>query len=215
MKATGKTIAIAGNIGAGKSTLVEFLSRAYGIEPFYEPNDSNPYLADFYRDMRRWSFHSQLFFLSNKFRMHRQVADSPGVVVLDRTIYEDAEVFATALKEMRKFTDRDWRTYWNFYQLIIDAIRPPDLLIYLRCSTRTLRRRIRLRGREMEQDIPLAYLRRLQGLYESWLQRYALSKVLVLQTDKLDYIHDMIDRLDVMESIEALLPATLKRAGKR
>jgi len=214
MKAAGKTIAIAGNIGTGKSSLVQFLSRSYGIEPFYEPNESNPYLADFYRDMRRWSFHSQLYFLSNKFRMHQQSADHAGVVVLDRTIYEDAEIFATALHHMRKFTGRDWETYWNFYQVIVDAVQPPDLMIYLRCSTRTLRQRIRLRGRSMEQDIPLAYLRRLQILYENWLNRYSLSKVLILETDKLDYIHDMIDRLDVMESIEAIVPATLERTGE-
>jgi deoxyadenosine/deoxycytidine kinase len=115
---------------------------------------------------------------------------------------------------MRALTGRDWKTYRGFYEVIVDAIRPPDLMIYLRCSIRTLRRRIRLRGREMEQDIPLAYLRRLQGLYENWLDRYSLSKVLILDTDKLDYIHDMIDCLDVMESIEALLPAALERSNE-
>ena len=207
----GKTIAIAGNIGTGKSSLVEFLSRTYGIEPFYEPNDENPYLPDFYKDMNRWSFHSQLYFLSNKFRMHQQLEQMSGVVVLDRTIYEDAEIFATALHEMRNFTGRDWDTYWNFYQIILDAIRPPDLMIYLRCSMRTLRRRIRLRGRAMEQDIPLSYLKRLERLYEQWLTSYRFGEVLVLETDKLDYINDMVDCLEVMERVEALLPATLKR----
>ena len=210
-RSSGKTIAIAGNIGTGKSSLVEFLTRTYGIQPFYEPNDENPYLPDFYRDMNRWAFHSQLYFLSNKFRMHRQLDKMSGVVVLDRTIYEDAEIFATALNKMRNFTGRDWDTYWNFYQIILDAIRPPDLMIYLRCSMRTLRKRIRLRGRAMEQDIPLSYLKRLEGLYEQWLSSYHLSEVLVLETDKLDYINDMVDCLDVMERIEALLPATLNR----
>lgn len=209
--APGKTIAIAGNIGTGKSSLVEFLTRTYGIQPFYEPNDENPYLPDFYQDMNRWAFHSQLYFLSNKFRMHRQLDKMSGVVVLDRTIYEDAEIFATALNKMRNFTGRDWETYWNFYQIILDAIRPPDLMIYLRCSMRTLRRRIRLRGRAMEQDIPLSYLKRLEGLYEQWLSTYQLSEVLVLETDKLDYINDMVDCLDVMERVETLLPTTLKR----
>jgi len=209
----GKTIAIAGNIGAGKSSLVEFLTRTYGIEPFYEPNDENPYLPDFYKDMNRWAFHSQLYFLSNKFRMHQQLEQMGGVVVLDRTIYEDAEIFATALHNMRKFTGRDWDTYWNFYQIILEAIRPPDLMIYLRCSMRTLRKRIRLRGRSMEQDIPLSYLKRLEGLYEQWLSSYQFGDVLVLETDKLDYINDMVDCLDVMERVEALLPATLKRPG--
>lgn len=209
--ASGKTIAIAGNIGAGKSSLVEFLTRTYGIEPFYEPNDENPYLPDFYVDMERWAFHSQLYFLSNKFRMHQQLEQRPGVVVLDRTIYEDAEIFATALHKMRKFTGRDWDTYWSFYQVILNAIRPPDLMIYLRCSMRTLRKRIRLRGRTMEQDIPLSYLKRLEGLYEQWLANYQFGEVLVLETDKLDYINDMVDCLDVMERVEALLPATLHR----
>jgi deoxyadenosine/deoxycytidine kinase len=209
--ASGKTIAIAGNIGAGKSSLVEFLTRTYGIQPFYEPNDENPYLPDFYVDMERWAFHSQLYFLSNKFRMHQQLERLSGVVVLDRTIYEDAEIFATALHKMRKFTGRDWDTYWSFYQVILNAIRPPDLMIYLRCSIRTLRKRIRLRGRTMEQDIPLSYLKRLEGLYEQWLANYQFGEVLVLETDKLDYINDMVDCLDVMERVEALLPATLKR----
>jgi deoxyadenosine/deoxycytidine kinase len=212
IRTPGKTIAIAGNIGTGKSSLVEFLTRTYGIQPFYEPNDENPYLPDFYQDMNRWSFHSQLYFLSNKFRMHRQLDKMSGVVVLDRTIYEDAEIFATALHKMRNFTGRDWDTYWNFYQIILDAIRPPDLMIYLRCSMRTLRSRIRLRGRTMEQDIPLSYLKRLEGLYEQWLSSYEFSEVLVLETDKLDYINDMVDCLDVMERVEALLPATLKRS---
>jgi len=208
---TGKTIAIAGNIGTGKSSLVEFLTRTYGIEPFYEPNDENPYLPDFYQDMNRWAFHSQLYFLSNKFRMHQQLERVSGVVVLDRTIYEDAEIFATALHNMRNFTGRDWDTYWNFYQIILDAIRPPDLMIYLRCSMRTLRKRIRLRGRAMEQAIPLAYLKRLEKLYEQWVTTYQFGEVLILETDKLDYINDMVDCLEVMERVEALLPTTLKR----
>jgi deoxyadenosine/deoxycytidine kinase len=209
----GKTIAIAGNIGTGKSSLVDFLSRTYGIEPFYEPNDENPYLPDFYEDMNRWAFHSQLYFLSNKFHMHQQLEQVSGVVVLDRSIYEDAEIFATALHNMRKFTGRDWDTYWKFYQIILDAIRPPDLMIYLRCSMRTLRKRIRLRGRDMEQSIPLSYLKRLDGLYEGWVKSYQYSDVLVLETDKLDYINDMVDCLDVMERVEALLPKTLYRNG--
>ena len=207
-----RTIAIAGNIGSGKSSLVEFLTRTYGIEPFYEPNDENPYLPDFYRDMKRWAFHSQLYFLANKFRLHQQLDRAPGVVVLDRTIYEDAEIFATALHRMRKFNGRDWATYWEFYQIILNAIRPPDLMIYLRCSMRTIRRRIRLRGREMERNIPLSYLKHLERLYEEWIGKYAMGEVLVLDSGKLDYIHDMVDCLDVMERIEALLPRSLHRA---
>ncbi len=208
-----KAIAIAGNIGVGKSTLVEFLSRTYGISPYYEPSEDNPYLPDFYADMKRWSFHSQLYFLSNKFRIHQELDRMPGLVVLDRTIFEDAEIFATALHDMQHMDDRDWQTYTNFYRSILEAIKPPDLMIYLRCSMRTLRKRIKLRGRAMEQDVPLAYLKRLDGLYEAWIKSYDLSEVLVLDTDNLDYIHDLVHRLDVMERIEAMLPPELGKPG--
>lgn len=206
-----KTIAIAGNIGSGKSSLVEFLTRTYGIEPFYEPNDENPYLPDFYQDMKQWAFHSQLYFLANKFRIHQQLDQMPGVVVLDRTIFEDAEIFATALNQMRVLNGRDWDTYWDFYQIILNAIRPPDLLIYLRCSMRTIRRRIKIRGRAMEQDIPLSYLKRLEALYEQWVANYSMGEVLVLDSGKLNYINDMVDCLDVMQRVEALLPTALSR----
>lgn len=193
-------------MGVGKSTMVDFLSRTYDIHPFYEPDEDNPYLADFYQDMTRWSFHSQLYFLSNKFRLHQELDQAPSVVVLDRTIFEDAEIFATALHDMHRMDDRDWQTYRKFYESILDAIKPPDLMIYLRCSMRTLRKRIKLRGREMEQDVPLAYLKRLDGLYEKWIASYSMSDVLVLDTDNLDYIHDLVHRLDIMERIEAVLP---------
>lgn len=200
-----KSIAIAGNMGAGKSTLVEFLATHYNVQPFYEPNDENPYLGDFYKDMRRWAFHSQVYFLSNKFRLHQELDRQPGVVALDRTIFEDAEIFATALHQMRKISKRDWETYQDLYSVILDAIRPPDLMIYLRCSMRTLRQRIRLRGRAMERDVPIAYLKRLDRLYEAWIANYSLGDVLILETDELDYIHDMVHRLDVMRRIEAVL----------
>ena len=208
-----KFIAIAGNIGAGKSSLLDFLTSSYDISPFYEPNDENPYLPDFYRDMKRWAFQSQLFFLSNKFRIHQEADRIPGVVIQDRTIFEDAEIFATALHQMKKIDQRDWLTYWNFYQTILQAIQPPDLMIYLRCSMRTLRKRIRLRGRQMEQDIPLSYLKRLESLYENWIGNYSLGEVLVLESDQLDFVHDLVDRQDVRQRIEALLPASLKRPG--
>jgi len=208
-----RSIAIAGNMGSGKSTLVDFLARTYDVSPFYEPNEENPYLPDFYKDMKRWAFRSQLYFLSNKFRLHQELDRTPGVVALDRTIFEDAEIFATALHQMRKIDKRDWQTYWGFYQAILDAIKPPDLMIYLRCSMRTLRQRIKLRGRAMEQDVPLAYLKRLDRLYEKWIDSYDMSEVLVLETDKLDYIHDLIHRLDVMERIEAVLPPDFGRLG--
>lgn len=206
-----RIIAIAGNIGVGKTSLVEFLTSTYNITPFYEPNEENPYLEDFYRDMKQWSFHSQLYFLSNKFRIHQQVDLSDGVVVQDRTIFEDVEIFATALHDMKKISDRDWQTYHQFYKNIIASIKPPDLMIYLKCSIRTIRKRIKIRGREMEQDIPLSYLKRLDKLYENWINNYSLSKVMVIETDKLDYVCDLIDRLDVMTKIESLLPTSLIR----
>ena len=210
-----KFIAIAGNIGAGKSSLLEFLTRSYDVAPFYEPNEANPYLEDFYGDMKRWAFQSQLFFLANKFRIHQEADRTAGVVIQDRTIFEDAEIFATALRQMRKIDTRDWETYWSFYQTILRAIQPPDLMIYLRCSIRTLRKRIRLRGRAMEQDIPLAYLKRLDRLYESWIADYDLGEVLILDSDRLDFVSDLIDRQDVRSRVEALLPTSLKRNHAR
>lgn len=206
-----RTIAIAGNIGAGKSSLVEFLTASYGIEPFYEPNDENPYLKDFYGDMKRWAFHSQAYFLASKFRIHQELDRTAGISVLDRTIYEDAEIFAAALKQMHKINARDWQTYQSLYEVIVNAIQPPDLMIYLHCNLRTLRQRIRLRGRRMEQHIPLSYLKRLDTLYTEWIGNYRLGPLLVLDSGRLDYIHDMVDRLDVMEQVEALLPKSLRR----
>lgn len=200
-----KAIAIAGNIGSGKSSLVAFLSRKYGIQPFYEPNDENPYLPAFYEDMQRWAFHSQIYFLSSKFKLHREFDRTDGVVALDRTIFEDAEIFATALHAMGGMDDRDFNTYWDFYQTILETIRPPDLLIYVKCPMRTLRRRIKQRGRAMEQTIPLAYLKRLERLYDNWIANYTASEVLVLDTEKLDYDSDLIHQLDLMERIEAIL----------
>lgn len=207
-----RTIAIAGNIGAGKTSLVEFLTSTYNITPFYEPNDENPYLEDFYQDMKRWAFHSQLYFLSNKFRIHQQVDKTQGVVVQDRTIFEDVEIFATALYQMKQISNRDWKTYQDFYHSIIASIQPPDLMIYLKCSIRTIRKRIKIRGRAMEQAIPLSYLRRLDKLYENWIANYNQSKVMVIETDKLDYVYDLIDRLDVMQQIESLMPKSLQRS---
>lgn len=207
-----RTIAIAGNIGAGKTSLVDFLTSTYDITPFYEPNDENPYLADFYKDMKKWAFHSQLYFLSNKFRIHQKVDETVGVVVQDRTIFEDVEIFATALHEMKLISDRDWQTYCGFYHSIMASIKPPDLMIYLKCSIKTIRKRIKIRGRAMEQDIPLSYLKRLDRLYERWIEHYDLGPVMVIESDKLDYVSDLIDRLDVMKKIEALLPQTLTRS---
>ncbi len=211
----GRTyIAVAGNIGAGKSTLTDFLCRTYGVQPFFEPNEDNPYLPDFYADMKKWSFHSQVYFLSHKFRIHQDLDQTSGVVVQDRTIFEDAEIFATALHQSGKMTERDFKTYSELYSTICRAIRPPDLMIYLRSSIRTIKKRIKLRGREMEQNIPTAYLKQLQKLYDDWIARYDLGEVLTLDTDRLDYMTDLVDRIDVMERIEQFVPGAKERRQK-
>lgn len=207
-------IAIAGNIGAGKSTLVEFLTHTYGVSPFFEPNDENPYLEDFYKDMNAWAFHSQMFFLTHKFRLHQELSTTPGIVVQDRTIYEDAEIFATAAFKSGRMSQRDWNLYQELYRTILNSLRPPDLLIYLKCSIKTTKQRIKLRGRAMEQAIPTAYLKLLQDLYDEWLARWTSCEVLQLDTDKLNYISDLVDRLDVMDRIERLLPRSSIEAAR-
>ncbi len=197
-----KFIAIAGNIGAGKTELTAFLCKKYGLTPFYEPNDQNPYLADFYKDMKTWAFRSQIFFLTHKFRLHRQLERGEGTALQDRTIYEDAEIFAKNLHRQRFIDKRDWRTYWELYETVAAALKPPDLMIYLKCPVRTLKDRIRLRGREMERDIPTPYLKRLNDLYEDWFKSYKMSPVLVLPTDTLDYLTNLVDRVDLFRQIE-------------
>ena len=197
-----KFIAIAGNIGAGKTELTSFLCKKYGLKPFYEPNDQNPYLEDFYKDMKTWAFRSQIFFLTHKFRLHRELERQTGTAIQDRTIYEDAEIFAKNLARTRTIDKRDWKTYWELYETIAQSLRPPDLMIYLRCPVKTLKQRIRLRGRKMEQDIPTPYLKRLNALYEDWFKRYSMSPVLVLPTDTLDYLTNLVDRVDLFRQIE-------------
>lgn len=197
-----KFIAIAGNIGAGKTELTAFLCKKYGLTPFYEPNDQNPYLADFYKDMKTWAFRSQIFFLTHKFRLHRSLEAGEGTSLQDRTIYEDAEIFAKNLFRQRLIDKRDWRTYWELYETVSASLRPPDLMIYLKCPVRTLKARIRLRGREMEQAISTRYLKRLNDLYEDWFKSYKMSPVLVLPTDTLDYLTNLVDRVDLFRQIE-------------
>lgn len=200
-------IAVAGNIGCGKSTLVDFICRSYGLSPFFEPNAKNPYLTDFYADMKAWAFHSQVYFLSHKFRIHQELEQErkKRTVVLDRTIFEDGEVFAQYLHRRRLISERDWAVYESLYKTILESLRPPDLLIYLRASLRTMKKRIAIRGRPEEQHIPAVYLRRLNELYEQWFTDYRRSKTLVIETDQLDYLNDLVDRIDVFKTIEAFL----------
>jgi deoxyadenosine/deoxycytidine kinase len=196
---------VSGNIGAGKSSIVEFLCDRYDIRPFFEPNDENPYLADFYGDMERWSFQSQVYFLSAKFRLHQELDRYSHSVVQDRTIWEDAEIFAENLYRQKNMDERDYRTYRLLYESIRDKIRPPDVMIYLRCPVRTVRKRIAMRGREMEQDIPTKYLRRLHRLYEGWIENYDLSPLVIIPTNKIDYMTDLVDQHDILKTIEKYL----------
>ena len=195
-------IAVAGNMGAGKSELVAFLCRRYGLKPFFEPNDTNPYLADFYADMKRWAFQSQIYFLTHKFRLHRELMQEPGTVVQDRTIYEDAEIFCENLHRSGMISERDYKTYRELYGVICASLAPPDLMIFLKCPVRTLKKRIQQRGRKMEMEVPTSYLSALNKLYEEWRERYALSPVIELDTGSLDYLTDLVDRLDLFRKIE-------------
>ncbi len=198
-------IAVSGNMGAGKTSLVDFLSRRYPLKPVFEPNATNPYLDDFYKDMKRWAFQSQLYFLTAKFRLHRELEKYEGSVIQDRTIYEDAEIFALNLKRGRCISSRDFCTYWELYETICKELRPPDVMIYLRCSVGALRKRILHRGRDMEAAVPVSYLKRLHRLYEDWISRYDLSPVIEINTDKVDYVTDLVDRLDLLKKIEDFL----------
>jgi deoxyadenosine/deoxycytidine kinase len=199
-----KFIAVSGNIGVGKTSLVKHLTTNYGFTPVFEPFADNPYLDDFYADMGSWSFHSQVWFLSHKYRLHKELEQTPGTLVQDRTIYEDAEIFATHLHRSRKMNDRDHQTYLELYRAMKATLQPPDLMIYLRCSVKAIRKRIKERGRPSEQAIPLAYLRSLNQLYEEWIARYE-GPVLVWDTEQGDYLTHLVDRLDFERAIRQVL----------
>ena len=198
-------------MGAGKSSLVEWLRQQFDMVPFFEPNELNPYLADFYGDMKRWALNSQLFFLVRRFRIHREMerhaALDPRAIVQDRTIYEDAEVFAAHLHRAGHINDRDWGMYQDLYHTLRAEIRKPDLMIYLRCPLKALVKRIKQRGRDFEKAIPRKYLASLETLYEEWFARYDLSPTVVIETDRLDYVERMFDRLEVVEAIRGHLGA--------
>jgi len=190
-------IGVAGNIGVGKSTLTALLSKHLDWEPFLESQQDNPYLADFYTDMSRWSFHSQVFFLARRLRHHRQLLDRPNSVIQDRTVYEDAEIFARNLYEQGSMEARDYETYCDLYQAVTAILPPPNLVLYLRASTPTLIKRIQQRGRSYERQITADYLEKLNVLYEDWFEHFALCPVLTIPADRLDFVANG-DHLDLI-----------------
>jgi deoxyadenosine/deoxycytidine kinase len=200
-------IAVAGTIGAGKTSLVAWLVKRFGVVPFYEPNETNPYLADFYEDMGRWAFQSQAFFLAHKLKLHQDLAACDRPAVIDRTIYEDAEIFARNLHAQGLLSRRDWAVYRQLYEGICRSLRPPDVLIALSCPLATAKKRIARRGRAMEKSIPDAYLRRLHRLYTRWFDAYDLSPVVRIDTGKLDYVEDLVDLIEVTRRVERALEA--------
>ncbi len=198
-------VVLAGNIGAGKSTLVGMLCERLGWEPYYEPVTENPYLDDFYTDMGTWAFHSQVFFLTHRAQAHRALMDIKRPVVQDRSFYEDAEVFARALHLQGAIADRDWETYQGLYQTLTTLLAPPDLVVYLRASVPTLQHRISLRGREFEARISDEYLSRLNTLYEEWIAGFSLSPVLVVPSDRMDFVKDSSDLDRIVTTVEERL----------
>jgi deoxyadenosine/deoxycytidine kinase len=209
---TNTFITVAGNIGVGKSTLVGLLAERLGWEPVYEAFTENPYLADFYQDMRRWSFHSQVFFLSRRLQQHHDLLQRQTSVIQDRSVYEDAEVFARNLYRQGHLSDRDWRCYQDLYQTMATLLRPPHLVVYLRASVENLRRRISQRGRDYEQEISDAYMAQLNELYDNWATGFRLCPVLTVDTNNLNYVqydahldqimHRIEDRLQGQEYLE-------------
>jgi deoxyadenosine/deoxycytidine kinase len=181
-------VAIAGNIGVGKSSLTTLLARRLGWEPFFETVVENPYLADFYGDMQRWSFHSQVFFLSRRLHDHRALTQHPTSVLQDRTVYEDAEIFARNLYRQGLMSEREWNSYWDLYTSVAQLLPSPDLVVYLQASVETLQKRIGLRGRDFERSISGEYLAQLNDLYDEWVAGFNLCPVLTIATDDLDFV---------------------------
>jgi len=191
-------IAIAGNVGVGKSTLTRMLAARLGWEPFFEAVDDNPYLADFYQNMPRWAFHSQIFFLSRRLRHHYELVQREGSVIQDRSVYEDAEVFARNLYEQGAMDERDYRSYRELYEVLCAFLPPPDLVVYLRADVPTLLTRIRMRGRAYEQDIDPNYLARLNHLYDAWIEGFTLAPVLTVEASNIDFVNrrEHLDRIE-------------------
>jgi deoxyadenosine/deoxycytidine kinase len=198
-------IAIAGNIGAGKTTLTKLLAHHFAWEPHYEDVDENPYLVDFYEDMKRWAFNLQVYFLNSRFTSVLDIRKSGKTVVQDRTIYEDAYIFAPNLYDMGLMNRRDYENYESLFDLMSSLVSAPDLLIYLKASVPTLVRQIQMRGREYENNIRLDYLKNLNDRYNDWLSGYDKGKLLVIDVDKLDFIHNKHDLSTVIDKVNAQL----------
>jgi deoxyadenosine/deoxycytidine kinase len=200
-KKSSKYVAVAGNIGAGKSSLTGLLAKHFNWEPYYESVDDNPYLQDFYEDMRRWSFNLQIYFLSSRFRHQKEMLNDDVHLIQDRTIYEDVEIFAKNLHQMNLMSDRDFENYEALFHEMSFYLRPPDLLIYLRAQVPTLVKQIQQRGRDYENTIRIEYLERLNNLYEDWIGNYPHEK-LIIDTDDIDFVNNNEDLGKVIEMIE-------------
>jgi deoxyadenosine/deoxycytidine kinase len=203
-KKKGHYVAIAGNIGAGKSSLTGLLADNFEWNAYYESVDDNPYLSDFYEDMRRWSFNLQIYFLSSRFKHQKEMLSKNKNVIQDRTIYEDVEIFARNLHNMNLMSDRDFQNYSSLFDEMSYYLRPPDLLIYLRAEVPTLVKQIQQRGRDYENTIRIDYLEKLNKLYEDWIDRYSHEK-LIIDTDNLDFVNEQEDLGKVIELVEQRL----------
>ena len=196
-------IAVAGNIGAGKTTLSELLAKHYKWTPHYEDVDENPYLNDFYNDMQRWSFNLQIYFLNSRFQQIIEIRKSGETIIQDRTIYEDAEIFAPNLHSMGLMSTRDFKNYKSLFDLMVSLIQPPDLLIYLRASIPTLVNQIQKRGREYENSIRLDYLKQLNERYENWISSYKMGKLLIINVDNNDFTTNPENLSAIIDKIDA------------
>jgi deoxyadenosine/deoxycytidine kinase len=197
-----KHIAVAGNIGSGKTTLTEMLARHYGWEPHFEEVDHNPYLNDFYEDMQRWSFNLQIYFLNSRYRQNQEMSAKAHPTVQDRTIYEDAYIFAPNLHSMGLMTTRDFENYFSLFNLMDSFVKAPDLLIYLRASIPTLVSHIQKRGRDYEESIRLDYLKRLNERYEAWISTYDKGKLLIIDIDNNNFTESQEDLGRIINSID-------------
>jgi deoxyadenosine/deoxycytidine kinase len=196
-------VAIAGNIGAGKTTLTKLLAKHYKWKPHYETVEENPYLDDFYGEMERWSFNLQIFFLNSRFRQILQIHESGKNIIQDRTIYEDAHIFAPNLHAMGLMTNRDFSNYSSLFELMEKLVSPPDLLIYLRANIQTLVGQIHKRGRDYENTISIDYLSRLNERYEAWITTYTKGKLLIIDVDNLDFVDKPEDLGTIIDKIDA------------